>query len=304
MPYGKEIIRKIRFEVSIVGFGGIPIQRTDKDLAVELLQAAHDEGINFIDTARGYNNSEELLGHALNTIGRDKFILASKSFAKDYEGIKKDVEISLSELNIDYIDLFQFHNVPSREILDSMLEEGGALTALEELVEEGKIKEIGITSHSAEVLDYALDFDVFTTIQFPYNPVERQGEEIFKKAKKNNVGVIIMKPLAGGAIPKGEICLRFIFENENVTVAIPGMENVEQIKENARAGKNRRALNKAEREELDSEVVTLGAKFCRRCGYCKPCQVGIDIPSQFILDGYYTRYNLGDWAHKDIEIQI
>lgn len=107
-----------------------------------------------------------------------------------------------------------------------------------------------------------------------------------------------MKPLAGGAIPKGELCLRFIFGNENVTVAIPGMETVEQIRENARAGKDRRGLNKAEREELDSEVASLGAKFCRRCGYCKPCQVGIDIPSQFILDGYYTRYNLKDWAEQ------
>ena len=105
-----------------------------------------------------------------------------------------------------------------------------------------------------------------------------------------------MKPLAGGAIPKGELCLRFILENEDVTTAIPGMDSIEQVRENTRAGTDRRPLTDDERKELTVESATLGEEFCRRCGYCSPCSVGIDIPSQFIMDGYYSRYNLQDWA--------
>ena len=122
------------------------------------------------------------------------------------------------------------------------------------------------------------------------------GERVFQKAKERNIGVIVMKPLAGGAISKGELSLRFILENDNVTTAIPGMDSIEQVRENTKAGSDRRLLTDDEREELNKEAKTLGEQFCRRCGYCAPCSVGIDIQSQFLLDGYYTRYNLQDWA--------
>ena len=118
----------------------------------------------------------------------------------------------------------------------------------------------------------------------------------FKKAKKNNLGVIIMKPLAGGAITKGDLSLRFILENENVTSVIPGMGSREEIEENTSVGKDLRGLTDEEREILNEEVSSLGIHFCRRCGYCLPCTVGIDIPTQFVIDAYYTRYNLPDWA--------
>ncbi|HLS52818.1 MAG TPA: aldo/keto reductase, partial [Tissierellaceae bacterium] len=167
---------------------------------------------------------------------------------------------------------------------------------IKEYQNKGIIKEIGITGHSHELLDIAIDTGEFATIQYPYNPVERQGEPVFKKAKENNIGVIVMKPLAGGAIPKGDLCLRFILENENVSVAIPGMDSIEQVLENARAGIDRRDLTGEEREGLMKEAEALGQEFCRRCGYCTPCSVGIDIPGQFILEGYLTRYNLQDWA--------
>lgn len=292
----KRILGRTGFEVSIVGFGGIPIQRVDEDTAYELVKAAYDNGINFIDTARGYMESEKLLGHALEKVGRDKFILATKSMNRTYDGVLEEIHTSLENLRTDYLDLYQFHNVRTRVELETVMGEDGALKAVKELQAKGVIKEIGITSHSVDLLDIALDTGEFSTIQYPYNPVERQGEAVFKKAKENNVGVIIMKPLAGGAIPKGELCLRFIFENDDITSAIPGMDSVEQIIENTRAGIDRRPLNDEERASLKAEADTLGEEFCRRCGYCGPCSVGIDIPTQFVMEGYYTRYNLQDWA--------
>ena len=292
----KRILGRTGFEVSVIGFGGIPIQRVSEDTAYELVKEAYENGINFIDTARGYMESESLLGYALEKFGRDHFILATKSMSRSYDGVLKEIHTSLKNLRTDYLDLYQFHNVRTKEELDMVMGENGALKAVKELQEKGIIKEIGITSHSADLLDIAIDTGEFSTIQYPYNPVERQGEAVFKKAKENNIGVIVMKPLAGGAIPKGELCLRFILENDDVITAIPGMDSVEQIRENTSAGIDRRPLTDVEREKLEAEASSLGEEFCRRCGYCAPCTVGIDIPTQFVVEGYYTRYNLQDWA--------
>lgn len=292
----KRRLGKSNLEVSVIGFGGIPIQRNSEEEVYKLLVEAHKEGINFIDTARGYTVSEELLGKALEKVGRDKFILATKSMAKDYEGMKKDIEISLKNLRTDHIELYQLHNIRFKKDLDFSMGEEGALRALKEYQEKGAIGHIGITSHSVELLDIAIDTGEFVSIQYPYNPVEKQGEPIFKKAEENDIGAIIMKPLAGGALPKGELCLRYILENRNVTVAIPGMDSIEQIRENVIPGKDGRKLTDEERQELLKEAQSLGTEFCRRCGYCAPCSVGMDIPSQFIMEGYLTRYNLEDWA--------
>lgn len=292
----KRILGKTNYEVSIVGFGGIPIQRADKETSVELLKEALNQGINFIDTARGYRESEALIGHALEVLGRDEFILATKSMSRTYDGILEELHTSLKLLKTDYIDLFQFHNIADKATLDNVLSEGGAMQALKEAKEKGLIKHIGLSSHSADLLNIAIDTGEFSTIQFPYNAVERQGEPIFEKAKKNNIGVIIMKPMAGGALSNGELAMRFILENPNITVVIPGMDSVEQVIENAKAGNELRSLTSEEREILEKEASELGTEFCRRCGYCKPCTVGIDIPSQFVIDAYYTRYDLQDWA--------
>jgi len=292
----KRILGKTNLEVSTIGFGGIPIQRVDNEMAVKLIEESYNRGINFIDTARGYNDSESLIGQALERIGRDKFILATKSMKRDYKGILEELSISLKNLRTDYIDLFQFHNIRSFEELDFILSENGAFKALKEAKEKGVIKEIGITSHSPEILDKAIDIGGFSTIQCPYNPVERQAEEVFKKAKEMNIGVIVMKPLAGGAITNGELSLRFIVDNPNISVVIPGMDTLEQVSSNALVGINKRKLTVEEEEILREESNSLGSQFCRRCGYCLPCPQGIDIPVQFLMEGYYTRYDLKDWA--------
>lgn len=299
----KRILGKTGYEVSCVGVGGIPIQRVDLETAVDILREALNQGMNFIDTARGYMESEELIGKALEILGREKFYLATKSMARTYDKILEDFNTSLKLLRTDYIDLFQFHNVRTTEELDIIFGDNGAYRTINELHQKGIIKEIGISSHSKDTLEVAIDTEKFSTIQFPYNAVERQGEPIFDKAKNNNIGVIIMKPLAGGAISKGEPALRFILENPNISIVIPGMDSVEQVLENAKAGNDRRALTEEERDWLEAEAKSLGSQFCRRCGYCAPCTVDIDIPTQFILDSYYTRYNLQSWAETRYKSQ-
>ncbi|BEP28772.1 aldo/keto reductase [Helicovermis profundi] len=301
----KRILGRTGLLVSEIGFGGIPIQRISKEEALNVIKKCKNEGINFIDTARGYTVSEEYIGAAIQNNRRD-WILASKSPVRDYNGMKKEVEISLINLKTDYIDLYQFHFVKSLEDLSMIVSENGALKALVEAKEEGKIGHIGITSHSVDILEKALELDLFETIQFPYNLVENQGEKIFKIANEKNVGVIIMKPIAGGAIDNGELSLKYVLNNKNVTVAIPGMETEELVEKNASVGNNSLKLSETDLKELNKIKEKLSGEFCRRCGYCLPCEKGIDIPSQFILEGYLTRYKLKDWAinrYESLEIK-
>ena len=302
----KRILGRTNFEVSVIGFGGIPIQRVDKEMAIKMIQKTKELGINFIDTARGYTISESLIGYGLEYCGRENFILATKSMKRDYKGILEELNISLNNLKTSYIELFQFHNVSKFEDLDFLMGENGGLKAIKEAKQKGIIKEIGITSHSPEILDKAMDTGEFATIQCPYNPVERQAEEIFKKANKLNIGVIVMKPLAGGAIRNASLSLRFIINNPNVTTAIPGMDSIEQIVENAELGNKIELLTDVEEDIIFKEAEELGSEFCRRCGYCLPCPQGIDIPTQFLMEGYYSRYNLEEWAverYKAMEVK-
>ena len=294
----KRTLGRTNFQVSVIGFGGIPIQRVDKEMAIKMIEETKEAGINFIDTARGYTISESLIGYGLEHCGRENFILATKSMKRDYEGILEELNVSLNNLRTSHIDLFQFHNVSTFEDLDFLMGENGGLKAIKEAKQKGIIKEIGITSHSPEILDKAMDTGEFATIQCPYNPVERQAEEIFKKANKLNIGVIVMKPLAGGAISNAALSLKFIINNPNITTAIPGMDSIEQIVENADLGNKIEPLTDVEKDIIFKEAEELGTEFCRRCGYCLPCPQGIDIPNQFLMEGYYSRYNLKEWAIK------
>lgn len=292
----KRILGKTGYNVSVIGLGGIPIQNSDTKTAIEILKEAHKQGINFIDTARGYNDSEKRIGEALEVVGRENFYIATKSMARTYDAVLNDLKISMDNLKVDYLDLFQFHNISKDLDFETVFGENGALKAIKEMKAKGIVKEIGVSSHNVNILDKLVDTNEFATIQFPYNIVEDQAEEVFKKAKKKNIGILIMKPLAGGAIPNGELCLRYVLENKNITLAIPGMDTVEQVIENTSVGKDPRPLTDEERNKLHEIVKGLGTNFCRRCGYCAPCSVGIDIPTNFLMEGYYTRYDLKEWA--------
>lgn len=291
-----KILGKTGLTVSAVGFGGIPIQRIKKEEARPLLQAVRAAGINYIDTAKAYTVSEEWLGEALRGM-RDEFVLATKSMARTKEAMAADIEDSLRKLQTGYIDLYQIHN-PSMAQLTQVMEPGGALEALTEAKEAGKIGHIGLTAHSREVFERALELDFVETVMFPYNIVETQGEELIKRCAEKNIGFIAMKPMAGGAIEDGTLAMRFILQNSAVTVVIPGMYCAEEVHQNCAAAENKSPLTAEECAKIDAVRAELGENFCRRCNYCAPCTVGISIPSVFLFEGYLSRYNLQDWAHE------
>lgn len=288
------ILGKTGLEISRLGFGGIPIQKIDAEGTRALIGNMIKEGINYIDTARGYTVSEEYLGFALEGV-RDKFVLATKSMARTRDAMAKDIDISLKNLRTDYIDLYQVHN-PSAADLETVIAEGGALEALIEAKAAGKIGHIGITLHSVELFRQAIDLPWVETVMFPYNIVETQGEGLIAACAEKNIGFICMKPLAGGAIEDAEIALRFIVSNPAVTVVIPGMADAAEIAQNVAAASVTSPLTAEEEKKIAKIKETLGTNFCRRCNYCAPCTAGINISGVFLFEGYYSRYDLKDWA--------
>lgn len=282
--------------VSAVSLGGIPFQGVDGPQTTKILQRAVELGINFIDTARGYTVSEQYIGEALQVVGRDKFFLATKSMKTKGEDILEELALSLKALQTDHIDLYQFHNVGSLAAYEELIGEGGALQAVRRKKAQGVIGHIGLTTHRKDVLERALEDDFYETIQFPFNPMERHGETLFQKAKAQDVGIIVMKPYAGGAIMNKALALRFELENDAVSVVIPGVDSIEQVEFNAHLASPFIPLNDEERSIITQEVNDLGEHFCRRCGYCLPCAVDINIPMMFLLEGYYSRYHLKEWS--------
>ena len=105
-----------------------------------------------------------------------------------------------------------------------------------------------------------------------------------------------MKPLAGGALDDATLAMRFVCANPDISVVIPGMADPKELEQNLAAVNDTTPLSAAELEKIDALRKELGTQFCRRCGYCAPCSVGIIIPNMFVFEGYLSRYGLGDWA--------
>ena len=287
-------------KVSLMGFGGIPIQRVSSAEAERIINVAVEQGINFIDTARAYTDSESKIGLALKD-KRDKVVLATKSMSRSKEKMQEDIDASLSNLATDYIDLYQCHNIKTHEELDRVMAPGGAMEALEDAKKAGKIGHIGVTGHIITALQEIIETQRFATLQVPYNFIERGPEELLlPTARKLGMGIIIMKPLAGGAYSRPDLALRFLLQKD-ITTIIPGVDCCEQVIQNSDLAKARQPLTESEVEYLTKEANEVGNRFCRRCEYCKPCPQGVDIPTCFLVEGYYTRYNLTDWAKQRYE---
>ncbi len=291
----KRELGKTGIIINRIGLGGIPIQRITKEEAIDVIRYGILKGINFIDSARGYTCSEEYIGEALVGL-RDKVYLATKSMARTYEGMKKDIDVSLNNFKTDHIDLYQMHNVKNINEFNLVMGSDGAYKALLEAKEAGKIKHIGISSHSKDFLKWLLNNheDLVETIQFPLNFIEDDSRDLFELAKEKNIGTIAMKPLGGGAIDRGSVGLKWLMNVSSLDVAIPGMGDKKEIDDIFSI--NSLEINAEEDMYIRKLKEELKGDFCHRCGYCMPCTKGIDIPGTFTLERYYKYYNLKDWA--------
>jgi predicted aldo/keto reductase-like oxidoreductase len=272
---GEGSVKKIRLgktdlEVSRVGMGGIPIQRPPLDEAIKVIRHALDLGVNFIDTSLAYGDSEERIGEAI-TGRRDEVILATKGREL------KHIDMSLKRLNTDYIDLWQFHNISSLELLEQELGPGGGMEDAKEALRVGKIGHIGFSSHNLEVAKKAVTSGQFETVQFPLSFVAREAaDELVGLARDHDIGFIAMKPFAGGNIRDANLAIKYLLQFDNV-VPDPGIERVKEIEEIVGIVNGSWKITKKESLKMDEIQSELGKRFCRQCMYCMPCPNGVEI---------------------------
>jgi predicted aldo/keto reductase-like oxidoreductase len=202
--------------------------------------------------------------------------------SRDPVELKNHIRQSLQQLGIDYIDLYQFHNISTFDTLEQVLTPGGLLSVVEEAQQAGLVRHIGITSHQHDVAREAIKSDRFETIMFPFNFITREpAEELIPLAAEHDMGFIAMKPLAGGMLDNATLAFKYILQFPNV-FPIPGIQFVREIEEIVRIAEGPLQLTEAEQAEIQMLREKLGTTFCRRCDYCQPCTAGIAI--SFVMD--------------------
>lgn len=288
-----QFLGRTGLKVSTVGFGGIPIQKVSHKEAIHVIRRCYELGINYFDTARAYNiykfSSEELIGEALKDV-RDNIFLATKSKSRTKDGILKELKISLANLRTDWVDLYQLHMVNSKDEWEQIKASKGALEALYKACDQGIIHHIGISSHDLSLLTEIVKENVFETIMVAFNYIATQPkDDLFPSCHQMNVGTIIMKPFAGGALSNAKTALKFILNNENVDLVIPGMDSVSVVEENVTVVSGSYKLSSEEYDIIQKDKDTLGNQFCRFCNYCQPCQQTIPISFVLGIESYIKR---------------
>ena len=254
-------------------FGALPIQRISTQEAVKLLRKAYDSGVTFFDTARFYTDSEEKLGEAFEGM-REKVYIATKTGATDAEGFWKDIHTSLKNLRTDYIDIYQFHN-PA--FCPKPGDGSGLYEAMLEAREKGMVRHIGITNHRLSVAHEAVESGLYETLQFPFCYLATEKDvELVEKCREAGMGFIAMKALSGGLITDSAAAYAFLAQYGHV-LPIWGVQREKELDEFLSYIENPPAMNEELAAVIAKDREELLGDFCRGCGYCMPCPVGIEI---------------------------
>lgn len=255
------------------GFGALPIQRISTEDAVKLARKAYAAGMTFFDTARFYTDSEEKLGEAFDGM-REKVYIATKTAANTPKEFWEQLETSLHNLRTDYIDIYQFHN-PS--FCPKPGDGTGLYEAMLEAKAQGKIRHIGITNHRLAVAKEAIESGLYETLQFPFCYLASEKDiELVEMCKKANMGFIAMKALSGGLITNSKVAYAFEAQYENV-LPIWGVQRESELDEFISYIDCPPAMTEELQAIIDKDRAELSGDFCRGCGYCMPCPVGIEI---------------------------
>lgn len=254
-------------------FGALPIQRVSEGTAVRLLLKAFDGGMRYFDTARAYSDSESKLGAAFDTM-RDEVFIASKTMATTPEAFWQDLETSLSNLRTDHIDVYQLHNI------QQCYRPGDGTGLYECMLEakaQGKILHIGATAHKIHVAEEAVESGLYETMQFPFSYLSSPREfALVELCDQRNVGFVVMKGLAGGLISNSRACMAFMNEHPGV-LPIWGIQREHELDEWLSYMDDTPVMDDGLRAFIERERAELKGGFCRNCGYCMPCPVGISI---------------------------
>ncbi len=283
-------------------FGALPVQRVDMATAVKLLRKAYEGGMTFFDTARAYSDSEEKLGEAFDGM-RDKIFIASKTQAKTPEVFWEHLETTLKNLRTDYLDIYQLHCASQCYKPDDGT---GMYEAMLEAKKQGKIRHIGITAHLIGVAEEIVESGLYETLQFPFSYLANEREiALVKATEKAGMGFIAMKGLAGGLLTDSNACMAFMSQYN--ALPIWGIQREEELDEWLSFFEKDAVMTDEIRAFIEEERKSLMGDFCRGCGYCMPCTVGIQINncarmSQLIRRSPSKNFLSEEWQQNMLKI--
>lgn len=280
-------------------FGALPVQRVDMDTAVKILRKAYEGGMTFFDTARAYSDSEEKLGAAFDGM-RDKIYIASKTMAKTPEAFHKDLETTLKNLRTDYLDLYQFHCV------NQCYRPGdgtGMYEAMLKAKAEGKIRHIGITAHKIGIAEEIVESNLYETLQFPFSYLATDRDiALVKSCVDTGMGFIAMKGLSGGLLNNSNACMAFMSQYD--VLPIWGIQSESELDEWLAFFDNDVTMTQELQEIIDKDRAELLGDFCRGCGYCMPCAVGIQINQCARMAQLIRRSPSANWLSEQWQAEM
>jgi predicted aldo/keto reductase-like oxidoreductase len=275
-------------QVSSLGFGAMNLPGVPLEQAKQALNYALDYGINYIDTAAAYKNSEEIIGESISH-RRQEYFLATKTGERSYEKAKAEIERSLVRMRTDHLDLIQIHYVNYVEEYKTIMGEKGAYEAVLEAKKEGKVRFIGITGHRPDLLTRWISKGQFDQVLFHLSLVQPFAlQELIPMAMKQGMGRTAMKPLSGGFVQPVDKAIRYPYA-QDVNTIISGMISVDQVKENIRTMDIQ--VSDEEKAGLEQLASELGSHNCRRCNYCS-CPLEISIPDVMISSVVREKFGL------------
>ncbi len=291
------------------GFGALPIQRISEGDAVRLLRRALDGGMYYFDTARFYTDSEAKLGAAFEFDRADGYarrsdvIISTKTGATTAEGFWKDLETSLGLLRTDYVDLYQFHNLP---FCPKPGDGSGLYEAMQEAVRQGKVRHIGITNHRQHVALEAIESGLYETLQYPFSYLASEADhDIVRRTLAAGMGFICMKGLSGGLISHSATAYAWLAQYD--VAPIWGIQKESELDEWLSYQDNPPRLTDEMRATIEKDRRELSGDFCRGCGYCQPCPAGIQIQdcnrmSLFLRRAPHSVYLTEEWYREMMKI--
>ena len=294
-----KVLGRTGLRVTENSFGALPIQRVSKEEARDILRYAYERGVNFFDTAHMYTDSEEKIGYALSDV-RDKIVIATKSLGRTREAAMSDLNTSLASMKTSYVDIFQLHNIPE---LPDVCDPDSSFAALKQAQREGKCRFIGITTHRLSVAIEAAESGLYDTVQFPLCYMSSDEDlKLIEICKKHNVGLIAMKGMSGGIISSPRAAFAFMSQYDNL-VPIWGCQKKSELDDFLGFAEEGVTMTDKLRKIIAEDRERFKGDFCRSCGYCEPCPVGIPLRDAARMIPLLNRspwqtYTTPEWQEK------
>jgi predicted aldo/keto reductase-like oxidoreductase len=298
--------------------------------AVAVIRRAIDSGLVYIDTSRGYGDSELILAKALKNGYREKVFLSTKcspwirKIDADDDGsadsVRKRIDEALARLDVSYLDFYQVWNINSPEAWETATRKGGMVDGIKKAMSEGLVRHTGFTTHEEpeRLPGYLEAADWAEVVLISYNPLQRSYAGVLEKAKSLGIGTIVMNPCGGGRFAENsaqlmslarevgadsvaELSIRYVHSNPHVDTMLCGASKISDVDSAVSFVEKGRfsAEQMAVIERFLSEKSPEAMKFCTDCEYCLPCPAGINIPAIMGLIHNDRAFGLRQGSEKD-----